>query len=82
VVGDMNVIIKREIQDRYNAKLPGKHHCSFVHSADNEEEAVEYTQIFFGDEADQILEKIRRLRGQYNALATASHRTAPEGSDG
>lgn len=82
LVRNMNVMIKHEIRDSYNARIPRKHHCSFVHSADNEEEAVEYTRIFFGDEADRILKRIDLLRVRQNAIIIIDWERIVEGHSG
>jgi len=72
LIQNMNIMIKTEIRDRYNATQPRKKHCSFLHSADNEREAEEYIQVFFQDESDRILEKIAQVRAKYQLTRVTS----------
>lgn len=59
---------KDRIRDEFNENVPDHEHCNVVHSSDNGHEAMEYIRAICRERADDVLEKVARVK---------SHRDAP-----
>lgn len=55
-------LCKDRIRDEFNRGVPDHEHCNVVHSSDNGHEAMEYIRAICRERADDILEKVARVK--------------------
>ncbi len=60
-------LCKDRIRDEFNRDVPDHEHCNVVHSSDNGHEATEYIRAICRMHADEVLEKVARLKMRQDA---------------
>ncbi|MBA4104950.1 MAG: hypothetical protein C0485_04250 [Pirellula sp.] len=60
---------KDRIRDEFNNNIPDHEHCNVVHSSDNGHEALEYIRAICRERADDVIEKVTRVKMHQDAVS-------------
>ena len=60
---------KDRIRDEFNGNIPDHEHCNVVHSSDNGHEATEYIRAICREGADDVIEKVLRVKMRRDAVS-------------
>ena len=60
---------KDRIRDEFNGNVPEHEHCNVVHSSDNGHEALEYIRAICRERADDVIEKVARVKMRQDAAS-------------